>query len=375
MDTSAQRRAQVARRLLEQSTKTQHLPCMAGLDGFVDEIIRVIDKKKADGSWSSIATIADFASRIAQAAGLSTNIELRVQTVKLGGNGPIMANALCRFGFPLTYIGSLGRHEIHPVFHDFVARTTACYSIAEAAFTHALEFDDGKIMLGKSQSLDELTFEDIRAVVGDDTLQRLWQESRFIALTNWTMIPHMTDIWLSFLQHYAPAVADRPWLFFDLADPEKRDRQDIRRALEVLSRFQSTCRVILGCNEKESLELAEILAIDERERTQSGTAARAAALRTRLGIEVVVIHPVKFAAAADCHHSVAVDGPFVAAPKISTGAGDHFNAGFCMALVLGMGLEEALYCGTGTSGYYVRTAESPSLENLAAFLPDWSLPD
>ena len=50
-----------------------------------------------------------------------------------------------------------------------------------------------------------------------------------------------------------------------------------------------------------------------------------------------------------------------------------FNAGFCVGRVLGLGLEESLCAGVASSGYYVRTAQSPSAEQLAEFvrmLPD-----
>jgi sugar/nucleoside kinase (ribokinase family) len=62
------------------------------------------------------------------------------------------------------------------------------------------------------------------------------------------------------------------------------------------------------------------------------------------------------------------DGPFVEKPLISTGAGDHFNAGFCLGKVIGADNETALQIGVGTSGYYVRTAKSPSMSDLAGFL-------
>jgi sugar/nucleoside kinase (ribokinase family) len=61
-------------------------------------------------------------------------------------------------------------------------------------------------------------------------------------------------------------------------------------------------------------------------------------------------------------------------PKISTGAGDHFNAGFCLGRVLGMSVVESLCCGVGTSGYYVRSAESPSAKQLADFIADLPAP-
>ena len=63
-----------------------------------------------------------------------------------------------------------------------------------------------------------------------------------------------------------------------------------------------------------------------------------------------------------------MDGPFVENPAISTGAGDHFNAGFCLGKLLGLDDDEAATAAVGTSGYYVRHAASPSLAQLAEFL-------
>ena len=54
--------------------------------------------------------------------GESSNYELVVKQQKLGGNGPIMANALASFGMNVTYIGNLGYPAIHPVFEEFAKR-------------------------------------------------------------------------------------------------------------------------------------------------------------------------------------------------------------------------------------------------------------
>jgi sugar/nucleoside kinase (ribokinase family) len=66
-----------------------------------------------------------------------------------------------------------------------------------------------------------------------------------------------------------------------------------------------------------------------------------------------------------------VEGPFTAKPRITTGAGDHFNAGFCLGRLLGLSNEDSLWMGVSTSGYYVRNAKSPSTHDLVQFLQHW----
>ena len=76
---------------------------LVGLDGFVDTIIHLVAKRHGIGDdFSRIETIEDFGNRILGAVGKSANIEMYPKMEKLGGNGPIMANALCATGFPLT---------------------------------------------------------------------------------------------------------------------------------------------------------------------------------------------------------------------------------------------------------------------------------
>src|SRR5207302_5723824 len=69
-----------------------------GLDGFVDEIIAVVDKRHGTGTFDAIPTIDAFGKRVLSATGQSGNFELVVKQAKLGGNGPIMANAMAAAG-------------------------------------------------------------------------------------------------------------------------------------------------------------------------------------------------------------------------------------------------------------------------------------
>ena len=157
-------------------------------------------------------------------------------------------------------------------------------------------------------------------------------------------------------------------MFFDLADPAKRSDDDISEALMQIAAFEPHFRVILGLNFSESQQIGRVLGLANSPETHEGVRNHAVAIREILKVDSVVIHPTHFAAAADHNGSACVDGPFTPKPKITTGAGDHFNAGFCLGRILGLNLEQSLQVGVGTSGFYVRNAQSPTLENMVEFL-------
>jgi sugar/nucleoside kinase (ribokinase family) len=189
-------------------------------------------------------------------------------------------------------------------------------------------------------------------------------------MVNWTMLPYLTDVWRK-IQSEFPG-GERKVLFFDLADPEKRTRGDIREALQTIADFQKQHDVLLGLNEKEGIHVADVLELglgeDDSKSHEQNTADIASGIRQTLGITACVVHPTAFAAGATADATAVVKGPYTPNPKISTGAGDHFNAGFCIGFLTGSTLEQSLQMGVGTSGYYVRNGASPTREQLADFL-------
>ena len=80
-------RERCAQQLLAAEPRARELTAFVGLDGFVDEIIHVVDKRENAESFQRVPTIARLAQRLAGAAGHSTNIELVNQRTKLGRIG------------------------------------------------------------------------------------------------------------------------------------------------------------------------------------------------------------------------------------------------------------------------------------------------
>jgi hypothetical protein len=371
MNPSAETREYYARELLAAEVQVRQLKAFVGLDGFVDEILHAVDKRENVEHYQRLTKISQFAERVAAAAGRSTNIELVSQLTKLGGNGPIMANTMASFGVQVTYLGLLGYPQVNPVFAEFAKRAEV-HSIAEPGRTDALEFEDGKIMLGKTQALGEMNWGNICARFGREKFLAQINASNFVGCVNWTMLTGMNDIWSAMLREICPALTGpRRKLFVDLCDPEKRTREDIGQMLDLLVRFEKYFDVILGLNEKEACAIGNHLGLRVDYPSPDGLAALALKIQEHLPVSTLVVHPTAYALAASQGSARLVAGPLTNKPLITTGAGDHFNAGFCLGKLLGFSDEGSLLTGVTTSGYYVRTAKSPSLADLAQLLRSW----
>jgi hypothetical protein len=357
-----------AARLAAAAAQIPKARMLVGFDGFVDTIIHVVKTRHSPTKYERYSSMTEWAKRIDAAAGISANFEMMTQMVKLGGNGPIMANALDAFGYRVGYIGNLGKPAIHPVFADFAKRADVI-SIAEPGYTDAVEFEDGKLMLGSHGSLAEVNWKNLVAHVPEAKLVKLVSDSALFAMVNWTMLTQLSGIFKNLLTKVMPKVkGPKRWVFFDLTDPAKRSRGDLTNAVSLVGKFEKHARVILGMNLGEARQVSSVLGLGDIEETYGTVAHAASRIREKLRIDTVCIHPVQFAAAADADGASYVEGPFTSAPKITTGAGDHFNAGFCLGRVAGLTLAESLQAGVATSGCYVRTAKSPTIPQLIRFL-------
>jgi hypothetical protein len=364
-------REQCAQRLLETAAQIPQLTAFVGLDGFVDEIIHVVDKRSNAECFTRMATIDQMAARLAAAAGKSTNLEVVPHVTKLGGNGPIMANALASFGIRVTYLGILGYPSLHPVFSEFAQRAEV-HSIAAPGQTDALEFDDGKVMIGKHASLKEVTWPNIQKRFGRERFQQSLASSSLVGFVNWTMLPYMSQVWESILDELCPSLeGPRRKMFFDLADPEKRNNDDIRHALNLIVRFQQYFDVILGLNEKEAGEISNALGLALPAPGAEPLARLACQIADKLPVYSLVVHPTQYALAVTAGTVTTMKGLYTPKPRITTGAGDHFNAGFCLGKLLGFTDHLALLVGVTNSGHYVRTGQSPTVDQLVQQLRSW----
>ncbi|MHC5067183.1 MAG: PfkB family carbohydrate kinase [Planctomycetota bacterium] len=345
---------------------------LVGFDGFIDHISDVVDQRQGPDSYTPFTTIADYGQRVVAAAGKSANIEVVVKQTKIGGNGPIMANAMICQGVGLTFVGNVGEADyVHPVFQALADGAQEVVPLGEPAVTTALEFTDGKIMQTRSAPLAAITADSVFAALGEQRWVTLLRSVAAVATVNWTQIMAMTDIWRQLSERVLPQLGGhRPLWFVDLADPAKRTRDDLRAAIEQLQVMQEHVDIVLGLNGSEGRQVIEALGGTWDGDEEDTDAARACCvdIRNRTGLHWVMVHLVASAACAGPDGAVGAAGFLCAKPLITTGAGDHFNAGFLSALLAGQSAETALLAGGATSGSYVRSGVSPTRADIAAFL-------
>lgn len=347
---------------------------LIGFDGFIDYIKQPISQRYGPGeNFTPIATITEFGERVLRAAGKSSNIELYPRLEKLGGNGPIMANALLAAGMKLRYIGALGKPDIHPIFKEFAERSQAV-SLARPGITHAIEFSDGKLMLGEMTGLNDVTYEAMVATIGEGMLFDIFSRADLVGIVNWTMVPNLSELLIALVERVFPMLPPREnrLFFFDLADPEKRSDGDIMGVLKIIRRFQEFGGVSLGMNLKEALAVARVLSLPHEENDEQGLRRLVAKIRQALHIDTAIVHPSESAACATRDDAWWTPGPFTGSPFITTGAGDHFNSGYVMGQLIGASPETCLTMGVASSGYYVRRGRSPSLNDIDQFIRQWT---
>jgi len=372
------KKSELAERLLlchqRNAVTPSHAPrCFIGFDGFTDEILTAVESRKDADTFKPFQHIADFGSRIMKASGKSGNIELVFQQKKLGGNAPILTNALLEGGHRITFAGAIGStHDIEAIFHEMASRCEKVIPLGPSGHSDAIEFEDGKIILGKLENLKNVNYEELLRHIDRTSLIQLLEETDLFVCANWTMLPMMTDMWKKIYEEICPHLTDRPrWMFVDLADPAKRSDEDLKEALEALARFGSTHRVILGLNKAEAFRIAQVLSVPASNTTTDNIEKLAKNIQQASHLYQVVIHTTTFASAANDHGTASALGIQCPHPVLTTGGGDNFNAGFCNALLCDLSEEETLLSGVATSGYYVSRGKSPTVPELAEFLREW----
>lgn len=340
---------------------------VAGFDGFIDSIQKVVFNHPENNQPEYFKTIKDFGQYISakETGGLSLETEEIVK--KMGGNVPITANAVAQFGVSSHCIGAFGYPDIDPVFSD-MHENTFLHSFANPGITSALEFNDGKIMLAQMSDLNMANWELIKGRIGLKQIIEMVESSDMICLLNWSEVRHTYEIWEGLLREVFPLISrrSRNRVFFDLSDCSKYSSHRIRKALELIQQFTVWCDVTLSLNKNEaSLVYQAIYSSSCDDPESSGIK-----IFQFLNINTLVVHTSTKSLAWRDSLMYQSDTFVVENPRISTGAGDNFNAGFCIGQLIELEADQSLILANWLAACYMKNGRSPGLPELQSFIND-----
>jgi hypothetical protein len=335
---------------------------LAGFDGFIDTIVKPVRRFGAGGKCEYFDTIAEFGAFIGEHSHKSTSIQYEIQRRKPGGNMPNFIMALDALGLNSVAVGMMSAEAggIDPLFR---ALGKLRYSYSNAGPAAAFEFNDGKILFSSANvhgvNNDEKMYPQIeRAFPGFSGAVAAADCTAFL---NWSELPFAQDLWDDIYIHTLdPIKRDKKrFVFFDLCDTSAKSPMEIEALFTLIGKFSDRRRTVLSLNKNEALDICGKVAGQERSVTEA-----AELLFQRLSVDELVVHQhtesMSFSAEGVATEQCALNKN----PKISTGAGDHFNAAYCCASLAALSAAEKLRFANAYSGTYVSKGASPGLQDI-----------
>lgn len=319
----------------------------SGFDGYIDYLYSVVEKEES-GVKKMFHNSGDFLGSLNNSFRRSSEYEIVLKKRKLGGNAPILAAAVASMGASVTCAGMFDGVEKDEIdFIDWQAKERiSLFSLGKPAVTYALEFADCKYMFADCGNLGK----QIQELNGKrEKIEQAIRAADIIACVNWAAMPEVKEVLQRVFQNSSASIKSR-YLFLDLSDIRRKDSQSIQEYFRsiTLIKNKNGIKTCLSINENEFDVLCKKLDID------AGLFEEAlSALRNKLNLDEIILHAMK--TAVFCSDSVfcTEEKQQIKAPVITTGAGDNFNAGICVAKLLDLPPKEQLNVGNRAAEYYV----------------------
>ncbi|MDO4269780.1 MAG: hypothetical protein Q4C72_02540 [Eubacteriales bacterium] len=326
-----------------------------GFDGFTDLIARPLRRAAADGAPAQpFDTIREFGEFLVSKAEKSCSVELRVEARQLGGNLPFLSRGAGGLGLDVRCIGMLGAGAAEEPFRNMPC---TLYPFAPSGQSTCLEFRDGKVMLAADCALPGDAWQLVLDAT-DGRAPALFDGADLLALVNWSELSFAHGLWEKTLASLGAADKTR-FAFFDLCDVSRKTEEQIDAVLRLIGGFAQKRTAVLSLNENEALTVSAAVLGGVREIERI-----AAAVRRKYGVDEVLVHTVRDSLLLTARGLTRLPTDFVPAPKISTGAGDNFNAASCFAAVLGLNDRDRLAFANDFAHFYIQFGFNPTLEEL-----------
>lgn len=348
----------------EVSMNNKKFNIFMGFDGFVDKILRPVKEKNCE-TTVMFQTMQEFSEYLNEKSGKSCSIDMELVQTKIGGNVPIVANALGNLGCHVTCVGAFGYPEIHPIFEE-MSDNCSLNSVAEPGYCSALEFDDGKLMLSTNSSIDSMDYKKIVETFTEKKLEDAINASEAVAFLNWGELLCSNDIWGNILTNIIPKCkfTKKKIMLVDFSDFSKRSTNEVKIMIEILKGYANYFDITVSVNENEMDLFFDKLG---ESKENMSLELKAVSLAKRFQCKNLVVHLLEQSCYVTEETVRIVKKEVVKDPRIITGGGDNFNAGLLLGLLLGFDIEKAIHMGSAMSCLYVKKGKNINLSELVNY--------
>jgi len=352
--------------------KTSKIICFLGFDGYIDSLYSLVKTRSNATNWKRLRSMKEFGNLIIDTAGSSANIERVLKKRIFGGFAPNTSRALNALDIETILIAALGLSEFSQYYKP--SSLVKSISIANPGKTLGLEFDDGKIMITDFEPILNIDWEKITKSISKSKLIEYINKSNILGFGHWALVPHLNDIWNHFLNDLFPSIIEkkRKLFYVDIADINKRSREDILEMIAILQKIDQEIPVMLTVNDREAIRLSHILSntkpIKDKKQNLKDFFKAGRFINDEINISYFVIHSPHFATMSTYTEHYWVTEGYTSAPKFTVAAGDHFNTGVAISLATGLTPYESILIGNALTAIFVRTGISPNFDQLTQYL-------
>jgi len=352
-----------------------HKTCFLAFDGYVDSLYSLAKSRQSATEWTRMESMKTLGELLIKVAGSSANVERILKRRISGGFAPNSCKAINALGLEVKLIAALGYPDIHEVFQPLVQNEMIdVISYNNPGETLGLEFNDGKIMLTDFENILKIDWDLLIERVSVDTIIEKIEASDVMGFGHWSLIPEIDEMWAHFFYDIFPNVKniEKKLFFVDLADLKKRSQDDIQNMLDLLQKIDTKVPVMLSLNDQEAIDVSKALKnvknIDPNEANFSDYVEGGKLINNEVKLSYLVIHSPHFATISTKDDHYWVTEGYTSKPRFTTGAGDHFHSGVAAGLGCNLSPPEAILLGNALTAIFVRTGNSPNIEELSQFI-------
>jgi len=193
----------------------------------------------------------------------------------------------------------------------------------------------------------------VKERAGISQIQRYVDQSALIFLLNWSELPGSTGIFKGMSDEVLSKTNETKILFIDFSDCSRREKSEIHEILRIISDMPDNINVVVSLNKNEEEVICATMGIDSKCSLERGRK-----LVNEFGLKAVFFHSRDINAVVTDDDCATISPEKEPNPVLYVGAGDNFNAGAAIGLLMDLTLNQTLDLATKTAGYYLRTGKN-----------------